>query len=463
MTAIRVIDDHRDLENVGSLTHSRIDDYINDTTFLILSGSTEIPSGSRQLIAGSGISIVDNGPGSTVTISASAPVSGSGLASEYVYPNDLTVVLKGGKSFGKYASGEVIPATGKTPAQVIMMAIAEPIDPTVGLSAYNPLTSAFNHPSPVTTSITASYAINSSGAAVSSVSLDFRTGGSGGWTTLSTSTSEPLRFDHTFTVPSFFTDALNYRYVVTDDQGATSTASIDLTPQGYAAPSMSLAVVRANPGSVTGETDLKREIGNVDSNLSGLITRQRINVPITSYSVQFSSNGSAWTDVPGLSSVPVVGNPSSIVIPLTLHADASLKNKTVLYYRIRVTDIYQSTNSSVVTVSFLRTLFYGPVSSSPTTSSDVRGLPNVRFTDAANPFNLDTGSVQRIFSVAMPSTLSVTEVLDLDALNANITANYVLSTLDVEDGGGNLVSYHVYTMSNAIPYTSNHRHRITRG
>lgn len=458
MTAHRVIDDHRELENVGSLTHSRIDDLLNDTSFFILSGSTEIPSGSRQLVAGSGISILDGGPGSTVTISST--VSGSGV--EYVYPNDLTVTLSGGKTFGKYASGETIPSTGKTPAQVIMMAIAEPIDPTVSLGGTNPLTSAFNSPNPVTTSLTGSYTINSSGAVVSSVSLDFRTGGAGAWTTLTTSTSSPLKYDHTTSPAAFSTDVLNYRYVVTDDQGATSTATLNLTPQGYAAPTMSLSVVRAAPGPVTGETDLKREVGNVGSNLTGTITRQRVNVPITAYSVQYSSNGSTWTDVPGLSSVAVVGNPGSVSIPSTLHDDPTLKSTTTLYYRIRVTDEYTTTNSSLVTVNFLRTLFYGPTSSAPASSSDVRGLPTARFTDSANPFNLETGSAERFFTVAVPATLSVTEVLDLDALNANITANYVLSTFNVDDAGGTAVSYRVYTMTNAIPYSSNHRHRITR-
>lgn len=77
MTAIRVIDDHRDLEGIGSLTHSRIDDYINDTSFLILSGSPEIPSGSRLLAAGSGIVISDGGPGSLLTISSLASGSGA--------------------------------------------------------------------------------------------------------------------------------------------------------------------------------------------------------------------------------------------------------------------------------------------------------------------------------------------------------------------------------------------------
>ena len=64
----------------------------------------------------------------------------------------------------------------------------------------------------------------------------------------------------------------------------------------------------------------------------------------------------------------------------------------------------------------------------------------------------------------MPDTKSLVQVLDLDALNANITANYVagLSTFNVDDYAGTPVSYKVYTMTNAIPYTDgSHRHQIT--
>jgi hypothetical protein len=456
MTAHRVIDDHTELENVGSLTHSRIDDYINDTSFIIFTGSTEIPSGSRQLVAGSGISIVDGGPGSTVVISA----SGSG---EYIYPNDLVVSLKGGKSFGRFGSGQSIPSTGKTPAEVIMMAISEPIDPTLTLSGSNVLTSAFNTTGSVTTSITSSHVINSSGGTVSLANLEFRAGNSDPWLSLTTSSVTPLKYDHVFVVDPFFTSVLNYRYSVSDDQGAAGSTTLSLTPQAYASPVISLTVARTSPGSVTGETDSKREIGNVGSTLSGIITRQRVNVPITSYSVQFSKNGSSWTDVPGLSEVPVSGNPSTVTIPTTTHLDLDLKNSTVVYYRVRVVDVYQATTSSNRTINFLRTIFYGPTSATPATSSNVRSLSNKVFTDSSNPFNLETGTSQRIFVVAMPSSLSVTEVLDLDALNANITNNYVLNTLDIEDAGGTTVSYHVYTMTNAIAYTSNHRHRVTRG
>jgi len=57
--------------------------------------------------------------------------------------------------------------------------------------------------------------------------------------------------------------------------------------------------------------------------------------------------------------------------------------------------------------------------------------------------------------------MSIVSVIDLDALNADITASYVNSTFNVNDAGGSPVSYKNYNMTIAVPYPSNHRHQIT--
>jgi hypothetical protein len=68
--------------------------------------------------------------------------------------------------------------------------------------------------------------------------------------------------------------------------------------------------------------------------------------------------------------------------------------------------------------------------------------------------------------MALPTTVAasdtISSVIDLDALNADITSSYVLSTFNVNDGGGTAVSYKVYTMTIASPYASSHRHSIVR-
>jgi hypothetical protein len=457
MTAYRIVEDHNELTNVGETTHDQIDSHINTTPFVVVSGTVgSVPANARYLSGSGGVAIIDNGPGGPLVISTDGGVA------PFVFPNDLTVSLPGGKTFGRFGTGETIPAAGKTPAEVILLAISEPIDPTVTLTAANILTSAFNTTGFVSTSLTGSYVINSAGASVASATLQFRSGNVGPWTTIATSTAQPLLYDHVFSVGDFFSQTLNYQYTVVDTKGATTVDSFDLIPQAYSSPTTSLTVNTTSPTGIVGETNIKREIGNVGSTISGTITRNRINVPIVEYSVQYSTNGSTWSGIPGLTAVTVVGNPASVSIPSTSHNDPALELYTTLYYRVQVTDIYQTTNSSTTTISFVKTIFYGPSAAAPTTSADIRGLDSKVFVNSSNPFNLNTGNTQRHFVVALPSSVFITEVMDLDALNANITANYALSSIDVEDAGGITSNYNVYTMTNAIPYTANHRHRITR-
>ena len=423
-----------------------------------ISGSlTKLPDGTSYLVAGSGITISSASNGA-ITIASEATAS-------FVFPNDILVSLTGGRTFGRYASGATIPATGKTPAEVILLAVAEPIDPTVSITGTNPITSTFGISGSINSSITGSYTINTLGGSVSAARLQFRSGSSGDYTILSTSTTSPLNFDHTFTVGAFFTTALNYQYIIADSGGAYATGSLTLTPQAYSAPSISLTATTTTPGSITGETNSKREKGNIGSTIIGTITRNRANAPLSSYSVQYQVNGSgAWVDVPGLSNISASG--SSVSIPSTSHDDATLKTSTSLVYRVQVVDSYQTTTSSSTTISFLNVIFYAPVVNAPTTSANVRAIANKVFTDSANPFNLITNTVENDFAVALPTTSAsndtISSVIDLDALNADITANYILSTFNVDDAGGTAVSYNVYTLSNATPYATSHRHQITR-
>jgi hypothetical protein len=117
--------------------------------------------------------------------------------------------------------------------------------------------------------------------------------------------------------------------------------------------------------------------------------------------------------------------------------------------------------SNTVTLTGTYKIFYGDSVADPITSAAVRALPSNRFTDAGNTFILNTGSTNTAYTVAMPTTMSLVSVFDIDALNANITANYIVSTFNVDDAGGTPVSYKVYTMTNGVPYASNHQHQIT--
>lgn len=69
MSATRVIDDHKELENIGNVPHVDIDTHISSSQFLVLSSSTNTPPSARHLNLTSGLTGSDSGPGSDFTIS----------------------------------------------------------------------------------------------------------------------------------------------------------------------------------------------------------------------------------------------------------------------------------------------------------------------------------------------------------------------------------------------------------
>jgi len=119
-------------------------------------------------------------------------------------------------------------------------------------------------------------------------------------------------------------------------------------------------------------------------------------------------------------------------------------------------------NSATVTVTSRYKRFYGNSATSATTSALVRALPTSEFQTGSDEFTLWTGTVQSKFIVALPPDVTITEVVDTDALYAVLTDEYVLQgTVAVDDIGGTPRTYNVYEMSMAIPYEGTHRHVIT--
>jgi hypothetical protein len=113
----------------------------------------------------------------------------------------------------------------------------------------------------------------------------------------------------------------------------------------------------------------------------------------------------------------------------------------------------------ITTARFFR--FLGPTAATPVTSADVRALAST-FHTGASTFILNTGTVQTKFVCALPPGVTIASVFDLDALNANITAQYVLlGTINVLDAGGTNRAYNLYEMDLGAAYSSNHRHSIT--
>ena len=118
--------------------------------------------------------------------------------------------------------------------------------------------------------------------------------------------------------------------------------------------------------------------------------------------------------------------------------------------------------SNIFKVDFSKKIFYGYCSATPVNSAQVRALPQNRFNNESLTFNLLTGIVEGEFDLFIPAERGLSQVVDLDALGAVITASYVLqtSTFIVKDFGGNDRFYKHYKMEIAGAYPVNHRHEI---
>jgi len=126
----------------------------------------------------------------------------------------------------------------------------------------------------------------------------------------------------------------------------------------------------------------------------------------------------------------------------------------------------ENTNSEVVESSNITTTakfkrFFGATSATPTTGT-ARSLGSEFQSANAQTFTLNTGSTLTKFAVCLPSGVTISSVIDLDALNLNITSNYVsLGTININDIGGTSRVYNLYELNIGAPYSSNHRHQIT--
>ena len=375
------------------------------------------------------------------------------------FVSDSLVSLSPGKSFGKYVNGDIIPSNGKTAVEVIKLSIMEEIAPTISL---NSSTIILYNQTAIDNVLTFSYTINSIDpitilpAVVSSVLLEWRRNNTGSWTTLSTNVAL-TNYTHSYTDTPLNSQPFNYRYTVIDSLGGTNTITKDITPESYIEPSVLLNV---NATSLTyPEIDLKRERGNFSSNISGLITRNNSLVDLQYYQLQYQKDNGIWTDFGA--TVSISGETYSI--PSTNQNEPTLASANSVSYRVNVTDLKQTSQGSATTVNFLNLIFYGPSSSAPTISSEVRNLSDRILSDGSNPFILNTGMTDRFFNVVLPSTLSVTEVLDLDALNINYTLQYASSPISILDYIGTSTAYNLYTMPLAVPYSDqSHRHQIRR-
>lgn len=105
-------------------------------------------------------------------------------------------------------------------------------------------------------------------------------------------------------------------------------------------------------------------------------------------------------------------------------------------------------------------IFFGSTSSIPNNSTAVKALPNSQLTNVGNTVILQTGNINNVFCIALPSPMTLVSVIDEDASDLDLTDFYIQSDISVTDDNGVPRAYKMYVFSPAISYVINHRHII---
>ena len=160
------------------------------------------------------------------------------LNSGFVYTTDLTVSLSSGKTFGRYINGETIPSSGKTPVDVIQMAIAEPKSPDVFVSG-SP-TSYLYGLSSFSNTIYYKAVINTVGASSKTASVEYRKNNAGSWSILYSGAIYSGSVLHSGTKLITDSEPFNYRYTFVDSSNMSGQATANITVAQPTSPTVSL-------------------------------------------------------------------------------------------------------------------------------------------------------------------------------------------------------------------------------
>jgi len=431
-------------------------DFIIKTSTALTSGSTLQTLTERfKITGGTGAITVNNlatgGADQMVISDTNGKLKIQTIPSSGLFNSDIIVSLSGGKTLGRYTTGQTIPSNGLSSQAVVTLLAQEALAPTLTLTSST--TIAFNQTA-ISNVLNFTKTINSLGASVSTVSLEWRRNNTGSWTVLSTNTALTT-YTHSLTDSAFNTQPFNYRYIVVDTAGGTATATLNITPASYVAPSISFSAPAAS-GITSPETNTNREWGNTPSSLQGSWTRNSANVPVSSYTYSVSVNSGSYTTIG--TSYSISGSSGSFASVSNTQATSTT---TSIIYRVQVVDSFQTTTATY-SINLSPLIFYGEINVATTiNSAAIRALPSRKFAnDGVNPFTFSSGTTNRRWLVAMNNTYSLSSATDITQ-NVDLTSNFAASSLSVNDFAGNARTYNLYNYTNAIPYNPAITIRIT--
>ena len=111
--------------------------------------------------------------------------------------------------------------------------------------------------------------------------------------------------------------------------------------------------------------------------------------------------------------------------------------------------------------SMYRTIYYGTSNIELTEFFQIKSLKNkiVDYNNMVDTIELNTGIINNVFMFAVPTYKKLDDIKDVDSFikDENFKNTYIENIIKINDK----ISYKLYTMKNAIPYNSNHKHVIT--
>lgn len=107
---------------------------------------------------------------------------------------------------------------------------------------------------------------------------------------------------------------------------------------------------------------------------------------------------------------------------------------------------------------------FGAAATLPSNSTEARAVATKRLSSDASTFILNTGTEFTMQFIYLSPDKNTIKVIDLDALNLDITNQYVLENANASVNniaGSQVTGYKLFVRRSTVPYTQNHRHQIT--
>lgn len=367
---------------------------------------------------------------------------GAAYKKEGSYDSDFTVYLNqtdGFKTFMKWKNGEVVPAAGKHPKEILQLGAVEAIPPNATLTTST--TIAFNQTS-ISNVLNFTKSVNLPGTSILSTSLEFRRNGAGAWTAISTNTGLTT-YTHVYTDSVYNTASFDYRYIVTDDLGGTVTKTVSIPITAYVAPSVSFS---ASQGT-------SREKGNTVSTFTGTVTRNSPNVLLTSYIIEYQVNGAGgWIEIGTATSIS--GASASISVS---HNDGGLSASNSLVFRVKVIDGYQTTYSSSYTISFYTRSVLGYSQNNSLSLSDITAInTNIALTNSkSRTISGITATVSYYTYYVYEASAGDLSNVIMDGSSPVLGAFTKLTDVSGNNAYGASVTYRIYKSNATNAFSSN--------